>query len=483
MTESVSFSTNLEKEILTTWSLCLERIHSSVPPNDFSAWIEPIIPISLKENSFVLLFPSQFSSAWVETKFGKIISDSISQVLGKEITVEYTTRNSNVEIETNQENLRINLETSVSKQISTAPTFILNPQPSLLGTTSLPKIPNTLNSRFVFDNFIKGDSNRLAYSASRAVAQNPGGTEFNPLVIYGGVGLGKTHLIQAIGNFAKENKKAERVLYLTSQEFLLNFMDSIKEDKGKEFNNLFRSLDILIVDDIQFFTTGEKTQETFFHLFNALHQSGKQIILSSDRAPNEIKSLDSRLISRFQMALIADIQPPALEMRLAILYKKSEALDIALPKDVAEIIAQNITSNVRQLEGCLISMMAKISLENKKLDINLAKEVLKTIVGSINSYISIQTIQSAVSKYYNIHEDLLRGRSRKQEIVIARQVAMYLAKELTQSTYQSIGLNFGGRDHTTVIHAYQTIDELIKEDEKSKTIIEEIKSSLNNTHI
>ena len=260
-----------------------------------------------------------------------------------------------------------------------------------------------------------------------------------------------------------------------------NFIESIQLKKPSEFTNFYHTLDLLIVDDIQFFAGGEKTQDSFFHIFNGLYNLGKQIILSCDRPLNEIKGINERLISRFQMALTVDIQPPDLEMRIAILHKKSEAFGFVLPQDVAEIIAQNITSNIRQLEGCLTSLVARVSLEKQKVSIELAKDVLRTIIGNIRSYITIQDIQQTVSAFYNIPEDLLLAKTRKQEIVMARQVAMYLAKELTNATYQSIGQNFGGRDHTTVLYAYQQIADLINSNEQEKSTINQIRLRLQTT--
>ncbi len=294
----------------------------------------------------------------------------------------------------------------------------------------------------------------------------------------GGLGLGKTHLIQAIGNHALINKKAQCAIYVSSEKFTIEFVDAIQSDKISEFSNFYRGMDLLIVDDIQFFAGKEKTQDSFFHTFNALHQLGKQIILSSDRPPKELKGLNERLISRFQWGLTADIQPPDLETRIAILKRKSEDDGIELPQDVIEFIAINVTSNIRELEGCLISLLAKSSLESKEINIDLARDVLKIVVGEIKTHISIEEIQRVVCEYYDIAEDLIRAKTRKQEIVNARQIAMYLAKELTNSSLKTIGLHFGGRDHSTVIHAYQTVEDQISGDQKFRTHIQQIKKKI-----
>jgi chromosomal replication initiator protein len=335
-----------------------------------------------------------------------------------------------------------------------------------------------LNPRYTFENFIKGDSNQLARAAASAVSNNPGGTSFNPLVIYGGTGLGKTHLIQAIGNYAIANGKAKRVIYVSSEKFTVEFVDAIQSDRTNDFINFYRSMDVLIVDDIQFFAGKEKTQDSFFHTFNELHQIGKQIVLSSDRPPKELKGLDDRLLSRFQWGLTADIQPPDLETRIAILRKKSDGDGIDIPQDVVECIATNVTSNIRELEGCLISLLAKASLEGREINVELARDVVQMVVGDVRSPITIETIQRTVCDYFNIPEDLIRAKTRKQEIVNARQIAMFLAKDLTNSSLKTIGLHFGGRDHSTVIHAYQSVDDQMRIDPKYQAHVLQIKKRL-----
>jgi chromosomal replication initiator protein len=297
-------------------------------------------------------------------------------------------------------------------------------------------------------------------------------------VIYGPTGLGKTHLIQAIGNHSMAHGKAKRVIYVSSERFTVEFVEAIQRDTTNEFAGFYRSMDILIVDDIQFFAGKERTQDHFFHTFNELHQLGKQIVLSSDRPPKELKGLDDRLLSRFQWGLTSDIQPPDLETRIAILLNKSENERITLPQDVVECIASNVTSNIRELEGCLISLMAKASLEGREITVDLAREVLKVVVGDVKSPLTIETIQRTVCDYFSIPEDLIRAKTRKQEIVNARQVAMYLAKELTNCSLKTIGLHFGGRDHSTVIHAYQSVEDQMRIDQKYQANVQQIRRRL-----
>ena len=284
--------------------------------------------------------------------------------------------------------------------------------------------------------------------------------------------------MQAIGNYALDIGKAQRVMYISSEKFTIEFIDAIRGDKTSDFSNFYRGMDILIVDDIQFFAGKEKTQDSFFHTFNSLHQHGKQIILSSDRPPKELQGLDDRLISRFQWGLTADIQPPDLETRTAILRKRCDDDNVIIPDQVLDFIAANVTSNVRELEGCYTSLLFKASLEGKEIDVDLAREVLRSIVNDIKSPLTVEEIQRIVAEFYDIPSDLLRAKTRKQEIVIARQVAMYLAKELTACSLKTIGLNFGGRDHSTVIHAYQTVEEQIKIDSKFRSSIEQLKRKI-----
>lgn len=453
------------------WNECLLLIRNNVNSQSYKTWFEPIAPVNFDGNQLIVRVPSQFFYEWLEEHYYTLINKSLSDIVGTTIELVYK-----IEAEKNitTENPQ---PVDAQSEPRSQPTHSRSDN-SIFGSHQLPSFKSYLNARYLFDNFIKGDSNQLARAAALAVANNPGGTSFNPLVIYGGVGLGKTHLIQAIGNHALINKKAQRAIYVSSEKFTVEFVDAIQSDTISNFSNFYRSMDLLIVDDIQFFTGKEKTQDSFFHTFNALHQLGKQIILSSDRPPKELKGLDERLISRFQWGLTADIQPPDLETRIAILKKKSEDDTIELPQDVIEFIALNVTSNIRELEGCLISLLAKSSLENKEINIDLARDVLKIVVGEIKTHISIEEIQRIVCEYYDVAEDLIRAKTRKQEIVSARQVAMYLAKELTNSSLKTIGLHFGGRDHSTVIHAYQTVEDQMASDQKFRTNIQQIKKKI-----
>jgi chromosomal replication initiator protein len=297
-------------------------------------------------------------------------------------------------------------------------------------------------------------------------------------VIYGGSGLGKTHLAHSIGNHAYGEDKAKRVVYMTSERFTTEFVDAIQSDKLNEFSYFYRSLDLLIVDDIQFFSGKEKTQDSFFHTFNALYQLGKQLVLTSDVPPKELKGVDERLISRFQSGLIVDIQPPDFETRIAILKKKAEENNLHLQNDIVDYLASNITNNIRELEGCLIRIIALTSLQHRPISIELASEVLKTVVRDVKTPISIEHIQRTVAKFFDIPEDMLRAKTRRHEVVNARQISMYLSKEMTNASLKTIGLHFGGRDHSTVIHAYQTVEESMSNDPAFKKTVDDLKRSI-----
>ena len=463
------------------WSACMDQIREHVNSQSFKTWFEPIVPQQLDGGALTVQVPSQFFYDWLDEHYCTIINTTITDVLGKNARLEYSIR-------TDESPADLEYVPPVLPVRPSHPALQSQPEP-LRQTRPSERLPlrtdpspmnfqSFLNPRYTFDNYIKGDSNQLARAAASAVANNPGGTSFNPLVIYGGTGLGKTHLMQAIGNHVLAHGKARRVMYVSSEKFTVDFVDSIQSNRTNDFSSFYRSMDVLIVDDIQFLSGKEKTQDSFFHTFNELHQLGKQIVLSSDRPPKDLKGLDDRLLSRFQWGLTSDIQPPDLETRIAILLKKSVDDGIELPQDVVEFIAANVTTNIRELEGCLISLLARSSLEGREITLDLARDVLKVVIGDVRSPITIETIQRTVCEYFTIPEDLLRAKTRKQEIVNARQIAMYLIKELTNASLKTIGLHFGGRDHSTVIHAYQSVEDQMRVDSKYQAHVQQIKRRL-----
>jgi chromosomal replication initiator protein len=335
-----------------------------------------------------------------------------------------------------------------------------------------------LNANYTFENFVEGDCNRLARSAGYAVAAKPGGTSFNPLMIYGGVGLGKTHLAQAIGNEIKRSMPDKLVLYVSCEKFTQQFVDALKNNNINDFVNFYQAMDVLIMDDVHNFAGKEKTQDIFFHIFNHLHQSGKQLIVTSDKAPKDLAGLEERLLSRFKWGLSADLQVPDLETRMAILKKKMYADGIDLPSEVIEYVAHNIDNNVRELEGAMVSLLAQSTLNRKEIDLNLAKSMLKNFIKNASKEISMDYIQKLVCEYFEVPIEMVKSQTRKREIVQARQISMYLSKSHTKTSLKSIGAFFGGRDHSTVIYACQTVEDLIDTDKKFKGYVADIQKKL-----
>lgn len=427
------------------WSKCLEQIKERVPSQTFETWFKPIIPVQYEDHKLTVQVPSRFFYEWIENHYGNLVNAVLKQITGNGAHLAYS-------VIFSEESVPETMPAPVSGER----------RPYSDGQQN-----NTfLNARYTFDNFVEGDNNQFARAAALAVAEAPGATSFNPLVIYGGVGLGKTHLAQAIGNKAIAENGARKVLYTSSEKFTIEFINSIKNNKTTEFSEHYRNVDLLMVDDVQFFQKKESTQEQFFHTFNALYQSGKQIVLTSDRAPKELSGMEERLLSRFQAGLIADIQPPNLETRIAILQHKAQEDEIDIPYNILEFLAMNIKSNVRELEGSLIRLLAFSSLSNTDITIDLAKKVLHDIVGSAgSSTMSIDDIQRITGETMDVDNSALIGKGRKMEVAHARQIAMFLCRELTSSSLKTIGLHFGGRDHSTVVHACKVIEKRMEEDE------------------
>ena len=452
------------------WERCLKIIRDIVDWQPFKTWFEPIKPVKLKDEVLTIQVPSQFFYEYLEEHYVGLIGKALKRELGKQAHLEYrivVDGNAGkadpvtINMPTGYRGPRAANQIDLPLSVGNAPTV---KNPFVIPGLKRVQIDSQLNPNYIFDTFIEGECNRVARRAGKTVAERPGSTSFNPLVIYGGVGLGKTHLAQAIGNEAKKQHPNKSVLYVSTEKFINQFIDSARRHEINDFIHFYQLIDILIIDDIQFFSRAEKTQDAFFTIFNHLHQSGKQLILTSDKSPKDLEGVQQRLLSRFRWGLSADLQVPDFETRMEILDMKQKADGMEITSEVLKYVAYNIQTNVRELEGALISLLAQSSLNRKEIDLDLAKKVLKSFVKNANKELTIDTIQKLVSEYYNVSCEKLLDKTRKREIVQARQVSMYLAKMFTKNSLKTIGEHFGGRDHTTVIHSCQTVRNLMDTD-------------------
>lgn len=513
--------TVISKELARVkWQECLDIIRKRVNAQKFSAWFEPVKPLRMEGKTLTIQVPSQFWYEWLEEHYYSILRSTITKVIGKDGKLQYSIKVENRPSGEQEASDRADAQ-QAQQQLSPAKPHVppghQNGQQYRRGSSSpsgngestahgrsqagggipsyrpnqiqnpfvIPGIQkrqlnSNLNAKYVFDRFIEGDCNRLARSAAMAIAEKPGKNSFNPFFIYGGTGLGKTHLTQSIGNKIRADFGGKKnIMYTTSDDFTNEFVNAIRNNRADEFYSLYRNIDVLIIDDIQFFSGKEKTQEEFFHIFNSLHQEGKQIILTSDRAPKDIPDIENRLISRFNWGLNADLQLPDYETRYAILERKAMDNNISLDPQVLEFIAANFKSNVRDLEGAVIKLLAASSLEHEdRIDLALAKRTLKDLVRHDRRQLTPEGIQERVCEYYGFSSNRLREKTRKQEVVEARQVAMYLSKKYTKSSLKSIGLQFGGRDHSTVIHAVSTVEHRVLSSPKLAKTIHELEHKI-----
>ncbi len=472
----------MEKTSTSVWNNCLQIIKDNIPAQSFKTWFEPIKALRLEDNILTIQVPSLFFYEWLEEHYVGLLRKTVKKQLGDEGRLEY-----NIVVEKSSSskpfttNMPSNGNGAEGKNQSIPMPVSLNKDiknPFVIPGLKKLNVDPQLNPNYSFDNFIEGDCNRLARSAGYAVAGKPGGTSFNPLMIYGGVGLGKTHLAQAIGNEIKRNLPDKLVIYVSCEKFCQQFVDSLKNNTINDFVNFYQAMDVIIMDDVHNFAGKEKTQDIFFHIFNHLHQSGKQVILTSDKPPKDLAGLEERLLSRFKWGLSADLQIPDLETRMAILKKKMYTDGIELPGDVIEYVAHNIDNNVRELEGAMVSLLAQSTLNRKEIDLNLAKSMLKNFIKNTTREISMEFIQKLVCDYFEVPVEMVKSKTRKREIVQARQISMYLAKSHTKTSLKSIGAFFGGRDHSTVIYACQTVEDLIDTDKKFKAYVLDIQKKL-----
>ena len=436
-------------DIVSLWDKTLQLIKGDLTSVSFNTFFKNIVPLKIHLNDLILLSPSDFNKDILENRYLHLIEDAISQLSLKKYNIKFVLSEKEV-ADLNSDSTDLNYR-------------VLYPN---------------LNPKYTFDTFVIGNSNRFAHAACVAVAESPA-KAYNPLFLYGGVGLGKTHLMHAIGHHIVSQKKDSKVVYVSSEKFTNELINSIKDDKNEEFRNKYRNVDVLLIDDIQFIAGKERTQEEFFHTFNTLHEANKQIIISSDRPPKDIPTLEDRLRSRFEMGLITDIQAPDFETRIAILRKKAQLERIDVPNEVMSYIAKNIKSNIRELEGALTRVVAYSSLSNRVISFDLATEALKDIITtSKNEEINVLRIKEKVSSVFNLKMEDFNSKKRTRSIAYPRQIAMYLTRELTDLSLPKIGEEFGGRDHTTVIHAHDKVSKDIEESEEIKTKIDKIISDL-----
>lgn len=445
----MSAVTNIEK----IWDKSLSKIAEKVGDSVFDLWFKPIKLLQLKDKTIAVEIPNRFFRDWIEDNYPTIIADAVESILGYPLTVKYKTAEK---------------EDAALRRMDSR----LENRRNKLASRGI-----YLNPRYTFDTFVVGPSNQFAHAAAMRVGENPG-YAYNPLFIYGGVGLGKTHIINAIGNAIVDKNPGMIVYYVSAEQFTNEVVSSIRHEKMAELKEKYRNVDVLLIDDIQFISGKTTTQEEFFHTFNSLYEKQRQIVISSDRSPMEIADITDRLRSRFSMGLIADIQPPEVETKVAIIYKKADAEKLSINDEVAYFIATKIKSNIRELEGCLIKLGAHASLTGMPIDINMAKNVLKDLISEDDKPITVEAIQKVVCEYFGMKTQELKTKKRTKEVANARQIAMYIAKQNTQLSLSEIGRCFGGKDHATVIYACKQIEDRRSRDENLNKSIENINKKL-----
>ena len=466
------------------WNNCLQIIRDIIPSISYKTWFEPIIPLKLENNVLTIQVPSPFFYEYLEEQYIDILRKTLRREIGTDAKLEY-----NVVMENNNYSdgkpYTVRYPSRNKTDLNNKPVQVPfdATQPSIKNPFVIPGIKKVhfdpkLNPDYNFANYVEGECNRLARSAGIAVGNNPGGTAFNPLMIYGDSGLGKTHLAQAIGILVKEKHPDKTVLYVNANKFQTQFVESVRNNNKNDFLHFYQMIDVLILDDVHEFAGKEKTQDTFFHIFNHLHQSGKQLILTCDRPPVELQGMEQRLLSRFKWGLQADLQRPDYETRLEILKKKAYNDGIELPDEIFEFLAVNISNNIRELEAVLISLYAQSTLNRKEITLDLARQMVEKLISTSKREITIEYIQKIVCDYYKIPIELIQGKTRKREIVQARQVSMFFSKSLTKASLASIGSHIGGKDHATVLHACKTVNNLIDTDKHFRNQINDIEKKL-----
>lgn len=467
------------------WNDCLKMIRENTQPQSYKTWFEPIKPIAYENNILTIQVPSQFVYEYLETHYIGLLKLTIQKVLGPKGRLEYSIVMDgydsddplDVRVPTNDRTNTLNPPVRVPIDIDvTSTTEVINP--FVLPGINKIKVESQLNENYSFDNYVEGNCNRLARSAGMAVAERPGRTSFNPLFIYSPTGLGKTHICHAIGLETKKFHPNLIVLYVNAEQFIQQFMSSCKNKTRNDFVHFYQMIDVLIVDDIQFLSGKTKTQDAFFHIFNHLQQNNKQLIFTCDKAPVELKDMEPRLLSRFKWGLSADLQSPDEETRIRILKRKAYNEGIVLPDEVVAYVASRVKSNIREMEGLLISLMAQSSLNKKAITLDLAKDLIDRFVSNSIQEVSVDYIVNVVCNALDVSVEVFYSKSKKREIVQARQLAMHFAKKYTKSSLAAIGQQCGGKDHATVIHALKTVSNLLETDKKFKSLAAEIEKNI-----
>ena len=467
----------------SVWNNCLKFIKDNIQPQAYKTWFEPIVAVKLADNALSIQVPSKFFYEWLEEHYVKILKVSLTKELGNNAKLVYIIKMENTYGNKQPFTEKIPSSNRTPVKSQDVDLSLNNKNPKLRNPFVIPgirnvKIESQLNPNYSFENFLEGDSNRLARSAGLAVAAKPGGTSFNPLLIFGGVGLGKTHLAHAIGVDIKDKYPEKTVLYISAEKFTQQYIDAVKKNNRNDFIHFYQIIDVLIIDDVQFLSGKTGTQDVFFHIFNHLHQNGKQVILTSDKAPVDMQDIEQRLLSRFKWGLSAELQNPDFETRVSILKNKLYRDGVEMPEDIIDYVAKNINSNVRELEGAIISLIAQSSFNKKEITIDLAKVIVEKFVKNTKREVSIDYIQKVVSDYFQMDIDTLQSKTRKRHIVQARQLAMFFAKKFTKASLASIGSQIGKRDHATVLHACKTVDNLSTTDKQFKKYVEDITKKL-----
>jgi chromosomal replication initiator protein len=472
----------MQKDCIEVWDNCLKSIKEIINHQSFKTWFLPIKPVKLKDNVLTILLPSQFFYEWLEEHYIGLVKKIIKKELGTEGRLEYSIIMDNTEeelgpytvnIPTGEKQAIVNPSVSIPIDLNRGYSKEIHNPFIIPGLKKIRVNPQLIESNS-FENFVEGDCNRLARSAGYAVANNPGNTSFNPLLIYSGTGLGKTHLSHSIGLQVKNNFPEKTVLYVTTDQFINQFIDSVKNNNQNDFIHFYQMIDVLIIDDIHNLSGKDKAQDVFFHIFNHLHQKSKQIVLTSNKPPVEMKDIEPRLLSRFKWGLSADLQIPDLETRIAILHKKLYNDGIEIPQEVVEYLAYSINTNVKLLNGILISMLALSSLNKNDITVDFAKQVIHKFANNISREISIDYIQKVVCDYFNIPVEMIHSKTRKRKITQARQLSMYFSRKYTKSAVAIIGLHCGDVSHVAVLHACHKVDSLFKNDDHFKQIVEEL---------